>query len=130
MCKNSRRALFDDPMKTLNDGPSLFSDLSAPRQALVRLCQSIDYGQIVDLHVCDRDPVFHPAPTLLLDIKLSADCNGRPESDLADFALCHEVCRLLERLDQMQSGCIRRIEVTAGIPRRVVIEAKLTGAPR
>jgi hypothetical protein len=106
------------------------SALSAPRQALVRLCQSIDYGQILDLQVRNREPVFNPAPTLLLDIKLDTDCGGRPESELADFALCDEVCRLLDRLDQMHTGRIQRIEVRAGIPRRVLLEAKLTEAVR
>jgi hypothetical protein len=103
-----------------------FAHLSAPRQVLVRLCQSIDYGQILDLHVRDQEPVFNPPPTLLLDIKLDADGSGRPESELADFALCAEVCRLLDRIDEMQASRIQRIEVRAGIPRRILIEAKLT----
>ena len=103
-----------------------FSDLSAPRQALVRLCQSMDFGQIFDLHVRDREPIFCPAPTVLLDVKLDSDCGGRPESELADFALSDEVCRLLDRLDEMGSGRIQRIEVRAGIARRALIEAKLT----
>jgi hypothetical protein len=106
------------------------SELSAPRQALVRLCQSIDYGQILDLQVCDCEPVFSPPPTVLLDIKLDTDSGGRPESELADFALCDEVCRLLDRLDQMQTGQIQRIEVRAGIARRVLIQTKLTEAPQ
>ena len=107
-----------------------FSDLSAPRQALVRLCQSIDYGQIIDLHVRDREPVFSPAPTVLLDVKLDSDCGQRPESELADFNLCDEVHRLLLRIDEMGTGRVQRIEVRAGIPRRVLIEAKLTEARR
>jgi hypothetical protein len=110
------------PKRTLS-----LSQLSGPRQALVRLCQSIDYGQILDLQVCDCQPVFSPPPTVLLDIKLDTDSGGRPESELADFALCDEVCRLLDRLDQMQAGQIQRIEVRAGIARRVLIQTKLTG---
>lgn len=111
------------PKRTLR-----LSELSAPRQALVRLCQSIDYGQILDLQVCDREPVFNPPPTLLLDIKLDTDTTGRPESELADFALCDEVCRLVDRLDQMQTGQIQRIEVRAGIARRVLIQTTLAEA--
>jgi len=104
------------------------SELSAPRQALVRLCQAIDYGQILGLQVRDREPLFNPAPALLRDIKLDAECGDRPESELADFALCSEVCRLFERLDQLHTGCIQRVEVRAGIPRRVLIESRLTEA--
>ena len=117
------------PVPTAKRPPRL-SELSTPRQALVRLCQSIDYGQILNLEVRDQEPVFNPAPTALLDIKLDSECGGRPESELPDFALCDEVCRLLDRIDQMQAGRIQRIEVRAGIPRRVLIEAKLTEEPQ
>jgi hypothetical protein len=110
--------------------PQRLSELSAPRQALVRLCQSIDYGQILALRVRDREPSFSPPPTLLLDVKLDEDCGGRPEAELVDFTLCAEVCRLLDRLDRLHTGCIQRIEVRAGVPRRVFIEAKLTEAAR
>jgi hypothetical protein len=68
------------------------------------------------------------SPASLLDIKLDADSGDRPESELADFTLRDEVCRLLDRLDQMHTGRIHRIEVRAGIPRRALVEAKLTEA--
>lgn len=106
------------------------SDVSPPRQALVRLCQSIDYGQILDLNIRDREPVFHPAPRVLRDIKLDFEVEVRPEVALDDFLLREEVCRLLYRLDEMVAGRIQRIEVRAGIPQRVVIEANLTEWPR
>jgi hypothetical protein len=104
--------------------------LSDPLKVLVRLCQWIDYGQILELHVRDKEPVYDPPPTLLLDIKLDADASGRPESKLADFALCDELCRLLDRFDQMENGRIERIEVRAGIPRRILIEARVTECVR
>ena len=104
----------------------LLSEISAPRQALVRLCQSVDYGQIIGLQIRDREPVFNPPPTVLLDVKLDADCIPRREAALDDFALREEVHRLLERIDHLESGRLDRIEVRAGIPRRVLIEAKLT----
>jgi len=103
------------------------SDLSAPRQALVRLCQSIDYGQILDLRVRECEPVFDSGPTLLLDIKLDTECGIRREAELADFVLCSEVCRLLDRINDLKTGRIQRIEVRAGIPRRILLEAQLTG---
>ena len=107
-----------------------FSGLTAPRQALVRLCQTLNYGLILDLHVRDREPVFSPVPTVLRDIKLDLDDNARAETDLADFVLRDEVRRLLDQIDAMAAGRIQRIEVHAGIPRRVLIEANLTGAAR
>jgi hypothetical protein len=104
---------------------SRLSELSAPRQALVRLCQSINYGQLLDLHIRDREPVFSPPPVVLLDVKLDTDSGQRSESELTDFALRDEVCRLLDRIDDIGTGWIQRVEVRAGIPRRVVIQAKL-----
>ena len=104
------------------------SDLSVPRQALVRLCQSIDYGQILDLQIRGREPMFSPAPTVLLDIKLDAEGAVRPESELTDFTLRDEVRRLLDRIDELREGRVTRIEVRAGIPRRVIIERHITEA--
>jgi hypothetical protein len=101
------------------------SQISAPRQAMLRVFQGVDYGQILDLLVRDREPMFSPPPTLLLDIKLDAESGSRPELALADFDLSEEVCRLLDRLDQMENGRIQRIEVRAGIPRRILIEARV-----
>jgi len=75
------------------------------------------------------DPVFHPEPTVLLDVKLDVDEGERQEADLPDFALRVEVRRLMARLDQLKNGRIERIEVRSGIPRRVVIERRLTEVP-
>jgi hypothetical protein len=120
----------DQPPATAAKRVRRLSELSAPRQALVRLWQFIDYGQITGLLVRGGEPVFDPAPVVLLDIKLDTDAGGREEADLQDFVLCDEVCRLLRRLDRIQDGRLDRIEVRAGIPRRVLIEASLTEASR
>jgi hypothetical protein len=106
-----------------------FSQLSASRQALVRLCQSVNFGHIVGIAIQDGDPVFNPQPTVLLDVKLDADEGQRRETELPDFALRDEVRRLMARLDQLKKGRIERIEVRSGIPRRVVIEHRLTEVP-
>ena len=47
-----------------------FSQLSAPRQAFVRLCQSINFGEIRGLVVQDSEPMFNPSPTVLIDLLL------------------------------------------------------------
>jgi hypothetical protein len=108
--------------------PVRLSDLSAPRQALVRLCQSIDYGQVHDLHVRDREPVFSPEPGVIFEVKLDGDSCQRQESELADFTLRDEVRRRLDRIDKIGTGRIQTIEVRAGIPRRMLIAATLREA--
>ena len=106
------------------------TQLSAARQALVRLFQSVNFGQIIGLAIRNGDPMFHPEPTVLLDLKLDADDVERPEAGLTDFTLRDEVRRLLAHLDRLQNGTVERIEVRSGVPRRVIIERRLTEAPR
>jgi hypothetical protein len=107
-----------------------FSQLSAPRQALVRLFQTLDFGHIVGVVIQNSDPVFHPEPIVLVDVKLDSEEGERQESDLPDFVLRAEVCRLMARFDELKNGRIERIEVRAGIPRRVIIERRVTEEPR
>ena len=103
-----------------------FSQLSAPRQALVRLCQSINFGQVRGLVVRNSEPMFNPSPTVLLDVLLESADEARHEIDLSDFVLCDEVCRFLDRLDELKNAQIERIDVRAGTPRRMLYEQPLT----
>jgi hypothetical protein len=96
------------------------SDLSPARQALVRLCQAINHGNIEDLEVRRSEPVFDPAPVMVKDVKLDRDDEPRPELELGDFTVSDEVSRLLVLLDKLESGSVRFIEIRAGLPRRVV----------
>ena len=103
-----------------------FSELSPPRQALVRLCQRLNFGLIQSIAVRDADPVFDPHKVVVLvDEKLDANDAPRLEAELADFELGAEQCRLMTRLDEIGNGTIERIEVRGGIPRRVVFESRL-----
>jgi hypothetical protein len=104
---------------------SRFSNLTAARQGLVRLFQSMNYGRIEHLSVCDGDPVLSPAPVLLIDIKLGADDGFRPEIGLVDFDLPREIRGLMRHLDEMQNGQIEAIYVQAGLPRRMVLRSAL-----
>jgi len=106
-----------------------FSQLSASRQALVRLCQTINHGSIEYLKVEHAEPLLDPSPVILKDVKLDSDEGPRPELALADFVVSDEIFRLMSRLDEMKCGTARRIEVRAGIARRIVIESDVFGAP-
>jgi hypothetical protein len=106
------------------------SELSAPRQTLVRLCQSVNFGQIRGLEVRDSDPVFSPPPEVLFEVKLDSDVVSRPEIDLEDFVLPAEFCRLMERLDNLKTATIEQVEVRGGVARRVIFKSPMTGPPR
>jgi hypothetical protein len=101
-----------------------FSTLSLARQALVRLCQTLNRGTIEGLDVRQAEPMFNSPPVVLKDIKLDADEGPRPELALNDFVLSGEAVRLMKLLDGMESGSIRHIEVRAGIPRRILLETQ------
>ena len=107
-----------------------FSQLSAPRQALVRLLQSVNFGYLEGLEVRSGEPVFNPAPTVFVEVKLDAGNEPRPEMDLTDFELGNEVIRLVEQLDELGDGNIERIDVRYGIPRRALIERPIQGVRR
>jgi hypothetical protein len=105
-----------------------FSQLSPARQALVRVCQAVNFGQIRDIRLQDGDPILDSA-SLLADERLDLPEQPRPEIRLNDFVLCEEWCRLLARLDEIHDRTIKRIEVRAGIPRRVRFKSRLMKAP-
>jgi hypothetical protein len=97
-----------------------FSQLSASRQALVRLCQDVKFGQILDLLVKNAEPIWDPSPIILSEVRLDIEEAPRPEGTLPDFRLSSEVRRLMRQLDQIKNGKIAKIEIRDGIPRRLV----------
>ncbi len=107
--------------------PVRFSQLSAPRQALVRLFQSINFGYLESLEIRRGEPVFSPASTAFVEVKLDAANGLPPEGDLADFELRAEISRLMDQFDQLVDGVVERIDVRYGIPRRALIERPIQG---
>jgi hypothetical protein len=103
-------------MQTIN-----FLQLSKPHQVLIRLCQRVNYGSILNLQVTDGDVSFDAPPDVVVDVKLDGDVTQRRELDLTDFALPVESCRLMARIDFLKNGVVETIVVHDGIPRRVVL---------
>ena len=108
--------------------PTSFSQLSRQRQILIRLCQRVNYGSILNLQLADGEVSFGVPPEVVLDLKLDADFKRRPEIDLADFVLCAEICRLLAQIDSLKSGVIETIVIHEGLPRRVVLRGPVPEA--
>jgi hypothetical protein len=104
-----------------------FLRLSQSRQMLVRLCQTVNYGQIHDLSVRDHEPILSPAPAVFVDVRLDAEEQPREEISTADFVLGAEVTRLMALLDKIENGKITKIEVRAGLPRRATLEEARRG---
>src|SRR6266478_2555714 len=104
------------------DRPLRFSQLSPGRQILVRLCQSINYGHIQNLRVEGQEPVLGTSVIATTDIRLDAEDPARGELEVDDFVLCEEVTRLIALFDEVQNATISKIEVRAGLPRRISLE--------
>ena len=107
-------------MKTLppSERTVRFCELSLPRQRLVRLFQTINFGELRGLQIREREPAFEPQPVLLADVKLDGGWVPRPELELPDFVLRDEVITLMNHLDRLVNTTIECLEVHAGIPRR------------
>ena len=102
-----------------------FLQLSPARQFLIRILQEVNFGELQGIHVLDADPIFDVTSVVILDAKLDKEEVPRQELDLNDFALCTEVLRLMSRLDELKNGTIQRLEVRAGIPRRLIFESRV-----
>jgi hypothetical protein len=103
-----------------------FLQLSKPRQALMRLCQRVNYGSILNVQVTHGEVCFDAPPEVVFDVKLDAEVTRRHELDLTDFALPAESCRLLAEIDSLKNGVVEKIVVHDGVPRRVVLRGPLS----
>jgi hypothetical protein len=110
--------------------PLRFSQLSPSRKTLVRICQTLNFGSILDVRVTDGEVSFDPQPEVLVDVRLDQDVGARAELELNDFTVCTEVCRLLGQIDALQNGTIEKIVVHGGIPRRVTLRRPLSPKPQ
>ena len=102
-------------------GARRFSQLSTSRQTLVRVMQALNFGELHGIRVAQGEPVLDQS-SVIIDSKLDKDEAPRPESKLTDFELTVEVLRMMSQLDEVRNGTIQRLEVRAGIPRRLVYE--------
>src|SRR5258708_361473 len=102
-----------------------FSDLTLPRQALIRLFQENSYCRIKNLRVRNGDPVLVPAPDIIRHVKLDADDGPRPEVGLNDFDLPRELRNLMRELDDLRNGVIDSIDVRAGLPRQLTLRSNV-----
>lgn len=101
-------------------------DLTSREQRVVEMCQSINFGEIRDLHVQGGQPLLTPPPVIRRDIKLGADAGPRPELGRQNFKVKAAVLQLLEVLQDVGNGVIPLIEVKSGLPFRIVVQETAT----
>ena len=98
-----------------------FSQLSKQGQGLIRLCQYVNFGSILNVKVAEGEVIFEPPPEIIVDVRLDGDVPQRSELAMPDFVLASEACRLLAHIDSLKTGLIEKITVHAGIPRRMFV---------
>ena len=81
-----------------------FLQLSRSRQALIRLCQRVSYGSILNVRVVCGEVVFDDPPNITVDVRLDGDIAERQELRLNDFALPAEIRRLFAQVDGLGDG--------------------------
>ena len=82
--------------------------------------QSLHFGSIENLTIRSSEPVFHPAPAIMREIKLgSEDAPAHHGAD--DFLLKRQVVELIEELTGLGDGIVSLIEVKHGLPFRVFL---------
>jgi hypothetical protein len=102
--------------------PARVADLSEGRRRLLRLMQEIHFGSIEELEIRGGEPVFHPSPRVVREIKFGGDNSPRPETAAKDCAVKPQVAELLDSLTRIRDGTIGRLEVQHGIPFRMKLE--------
>ena len=99
--------------------------LPEPRQRLVELMQSVNFGRIENLPIRNSQPVLDPSPRKVFEIKFASENGPRPELGNADFLLKQQVVELFAFFDDLQNGVIDVLEIKHGLPfRAIVVEVR------
>lgn len=98
------------------------SQVSLPRQRLIELMQSVNFGTIDNLEVEDGEPVLDPAPVVSRNIALGKENGPHQARDKIDFALKHQLLDLFELFDREQNIRIDYLIVQAGLPLRLQVK--------
>jgi len=112
----------------MNTRPT-FSSLSAARQRLVRLMQSVNFGRIEKLQIRGGEPLLDSRLLVYRDVKFCGDNAPRPEASSQNFVLKGEVLDLLKELTELGDGTVECLVVRHGLPFTASIEAGLSRTP-
>jgi hypothetical protein len=97
------------------------SSLTEPRRRLVEDMQVLGFGKYEQLPVRNGNPVLHPRPRVVKEVKLGGEYEARPAQPGTDFLLKKQVVELFEHFDRLGTGTVLLLEVRHGLPFRFLI---------
>jgi hypothetical protein len=100
------------------------SSLSPSQRQLTELCQVVKDGRIENVPVSNGEPSFDPPPRVIRKLKMGGDNAPRPEANLEDFWLKHQVIEMLAAIAELGNGKVLSIEVRHGLPFMLEIERR------
>lgn len=100
------------------------SDLSNGRRRLVELMQELGFGRIEGLAICASEPVLDPPPTIIREVKFTAQNGPRDERRLNDFVLKVPVVEMFHEFDRLRDGVIAVLTIKHGLPFRMDVSHK------
>lgn len=83
---------------------------------LVVLMQQLNFGRIENLKIRNGEPILVPPTRILKLVRLDKITTPRPETEKADFILKKEVIELLQEINKVWNGSIKRVEIQYGLP--------------
>lgn len=92
------------------------SSLSLPKQHLLEVMQSLNFGRIESLQVRAGEPVFTSATKVIRKFKIGGENCARPELLQTDFLLKEQTIELLESLTSLGEGEVLSMQIRYGLP--------------
>ncbi len=105
--------------------PASFSSLPSNWQELIRQMQSLNFGRIEGLEICDGDPVPDGSHRCISEYKFTGDNNHRPELYFDDFSLPQELTEFISNLTELCCARIDRITVKHGLPFSMEVQVQV-----
>ena len=96
--------------------------LSPGRKRLVEMMQRLNFGRIENLVIRGGEPVFHPPPRVVREVKFCAENGPNAKAGLTEFSLKSQVRDLFAHLDRLDTGTVWALQVKHGLPFLMIVE--------
>jgi hypothetical protein len=118
--------LFEQLLRRSSMSQSLTKNLvSRPRQRLIELMQSVNFGRLEHVRVADGEPRLPSLTHVIREVKFGGENGIRPESQCSDFTLKGPVVEMLQYFDRLGNCHIDVLEIKHGLPFRMLVREEV-----